>query len=71
MCNAKDDKSVCRNEELHAVIDICRECNVSGVIVCQFVPHGRTVTADYHRGFLQRQLRHAVREKYPDPLNSP
>jgi Transposase. len=37
--------------------------DISVVIVCPFVPHGRTMAADYYRSFLQRQLRHAVREK--------
>ena len=43
--------------------------NVSGVIVCHFVPHGRTVIADYYRSFLQRQLRHVMREKCPGLKN--
>jgi Transposase. len=43
---------------------------VSGMIVCHFVPYRRTVTEDYHRSFLQRQLHHAMREKRPDFLNN-
>ncbi|GFT07578.1 uncharacterized protein TNCV_4045421 [Trichonephila clavipes] len=40
--------------------------DVRGVIVCHFVPRGRTVTAQYCRDFLVRQVRCGVRNKRPD-----
>ena len=40
--------------------------DILGVIVFHFVPHGKTVTADYYRSFLQRHLGLAMREKHPD-----
>ncbi|GFQ88670.1 histone-lysine N-methyltransferase SETMAR [Trichonephila clavata] len=43
--------------------------DVRGVIVCHFVPHGRTVTAHY-RDFLVRQVRRGVRDKRPDLVDS-
>jgi hypothetical protein len=43
---------------------------VRGVIVCHFVPHGRTVTAQYYRDFLVRQVRRGVRHERPDLVNS-
>ncbi|PRD23667.1 UNVERIFIED_CONTAM: Histone-lysine N-methyltransferase SETMAR [Trichonephila clavipes] len=44
--------------------------DVRSVIVCNFVPHGRTVTAQYYRDFLVRQVRHGVRDKRPDLVDS-
>lgn len=44
--------------------------DVRGVIVCHFVPHGRTVTAQYYRDFLVRQVRRGVRDKRPDLVDS-
>ncbi|GFR03791.1 uncharacterized protein TNCT_327151 [Trichonephila clavata] len=31
--------------------------DVMGIIVCHFVPHGKTVTVQYYRDFLVRQVR--------------
>ncbi|GFY66664.1 histone-lysine N-methyltransferase SETMAR [Trichonephila inaurata madagascariensis] len=40
------------------------------VIVCHFVTHVRTVTAQYYRDFLVRQVRRGVRDKHPDLADS-
>ncbi|GFR30061.1 regucalcin [Trichonephila clavata] len=40
---------------------------VRDIIVCHFVPHGRTVTAQYYRDFL---VQHGVRDKSPDLVDS-
>ncbi|GFY68331.1 uncharacterized protein TNIN_470011 [Trichonephila inaurata madagascariensis] len=44
--------------------------NVRGIIICHFVPHGSTVTAQYCRDFLVRLVRCGVRNKCPDIVNS-
>ncbi|GFY06638.1 uncharacterized protein TNCV_3524941 [Trichonephila clavipes] len=44
--------------------------DVRGVIVCHFVPHGKTVTAQYYRDFLVQQVRRGVWAKRPDPVDS-
>ncbi|GFQ72043.1 histone-lysine N-methyltransferase SETMAR [Trichonephila clavata] len=44
--------------------------DVRGVIVCHFVPHGRTVTAQYYRDYLLRQVRRSVQDKRPDLVDS-
>ncbi|GFQ88132.1 mariner transposase [Trichonephila clavata] len=46
------------------------KCDVKGVIVCHFFPHGRTVTTQYYRDFLVRQIPHGVRDKLPDLVNN-
>ena len=38
-------------------------CDVQGVILCHFVPHGETVNAQYCAAYLQNHLRRAVRRK--------
>ena len=40
-------------------------CDVQGVILCHFVPHGETVNAQYYAAYLQNHLRRAVRRKWP------
>ena len=37
--------------------------DVQGVILCHFVPHGKTVNAQYYAAYLQNHLRRAVRCK--------
>ncbi|GFY39119.1 uncharacterized protein TNIN_408651 [Trichonephila inaurata madagascariensis] len=44
--------------------------DVRGVLVCHFVPHGRTVTAQYYMDFLVRQVQRGVRDKCPDLVDS-
>ncbi|PRD23906.1 UNVERIFIED_CONTAM: hypothetical protein NCL1_45136 [Trichonephila clavipes] len=44
--------------------------DVKSAIVCQFVPHGRTVTTQYYRDFLVRQVRRGVRDKSLDLADS-
>ena len=36
---------------------------VQGVILCHFVPHGKTVNAQYCAAYLQNHLRRVVRRK--------
>ena len=38
--------------------------DVQGVILCHFVPHGETVTAQYYAAYLQNHLHRAVRRKW-------
>ncbi|GFX66915.1 histone-lysine N-methyltransferase SETMAR [Trichonephila clavipes] len=40
--------------------------DIRRVIVYHFIPHGRTVTAQYYRDFLVRQVRPGVHNKRPD-----
>ncbi|GFV76665.1 histone-lysine N-methyltransferase SETMAR [Trichonephila clavipes] len=41
-----------------------------GVNVCLFVPHGRTLTTQYYRSFMLRQVQRGVRDKCPDLADS-
>ena len=43
--------------------------DVQGVILCHFVPHGKTVNAQYYALYLQNHLRRAVRRKRPQFQN--
>ena len=40
-----------------------------GVILCHFVPHGETVSAQYYAAYLQNHLRRPVRRKRPQLQN--
>ena len=44
-------------------------CDVQGVILCYFVPHGETVNVQYYAAYLQNHLRRAVRRKLPQMQN--
>ncbi|GFR07309.1 uncharacterized protein TNCT_88081 [Trichonephila clavata] len=44
--------------------------DVRGVIVCLFVHHGGTVTAQYYRDLLVRQIRRGFRDKRQDLVDS-
>ena len=43
--------------------------DVQGVILCNLVPHGETVNAQYYAAYLQNHLRLAVRRKRPQLQN--
>ena len=43
--------------------------SVQGVILCHFVPHGKTVNAQYYAAYLQNHLRPAVRREGPQLQN--
>ena len=45
-------------------------CDVQGVILCHYVPHGETVNAKYYAAYLQNHLRRAVRRKRPQLQNA-
>ena len=44
-------------------------CDVQGVILCHFVPHGETVNAQYYAAYLQNHLFCTVRHKRPQLQN--
>ena len=43
--------------------------DVQVVILCHFVPHGKTVNAQYHAAYLQNHLSRAVMGKWPQLQN--